>query len=326
MINGDTLQGSPTIIVHGGAWKIPQYFHDPTRKGVKRAVKAGYRILQDKGTCIDAVVAAVSSLEDNPYFDAGRGSVLNEDKEVEMHSLVMRGDTLDVGGVLCIKHIKNPCQAARLVLNNSHHCLLSGNAAYNMARKHRLPEADLSYFVTEDALREFEEMSNYNNTLEELFNGAKGHDTVGAVALDCFGNVACCTSTGGITRQIAGRVSDSGLVGSGGYADNHSAAVSTTGHGEAIMKVNLARLVGMRHNLDGNSLQNAAETSLEYMKKRVHGCGGVISIDRKGSVGIAHTTPHMSWAKITSDQNMGDEVSLEYGLRMDDVTRRKMMI
>jgi len=325
MINEDCLHGNPTIIVHGGAWKIPQYIYEPTRKGVKKAAKAGYRILQDKGTCIDAVVAAVSSLEDNPYFDAGRGSVLNEDKEVEMHSLVMRGDTLDVGGVLCIKHIKNPCQAARLVLNNSHHCLLSGNAAYNMAKKHNLPEADLSYFVTEDALREYEEMGNYNNTLDELFNCDNGHDTVGAVALDCFGNIACCTSTGGITRQVAGRVSDSGLVGSGGYADNYSAAVSTTGHGEAIMKVNLARLVGMRHNMDGNSLQNAAEASLGYMKKRVHGCGGVISVDRKGNVGIAHTTPHMSWAKITSGQTMDEEAVLEYGLRMDDRNERKLI-
>merc|ERR1719334_263580 len=243
-----------------------------------------------------------------------------------MHSLVMRGDTLDAGGVLCIKRIKNPCQAARLVLHKSHHCLMSGKAAYKIAKKYHLPEAYLDYFVTEDAWKEFNEMSNYNNTLEELFNGATGHDTVGAVALDCFGNVACCTSTGGITRQIAGRVSDSGLVGSGGYADNYSAAISTTGHGEAIMKVNLARLISMRHADDGNSLQNTVEKSPEHMKKRVRGCGGVISIDRKGSVGIAHTTPHLSWAKISSNQNMNGEAVLEYGLAKDDVSRRKVKL
>lgn len=325
MINGDNLSGKVTIVVHGGAWKIPKYFHEPTRKGVKKAAKAGYRVLRGGGSCVDAVVAAVSSLEDNPYFDAGRGSVLNENKEVEMHSLVMRGDTLDAGGVLCIKHIKNPCQAARLVLNKSHHCLLSGKAAYKLAKKHQLPEEDLSYFVTEAAWKEFEEMGDYNNTLEELFNGSTGHDTVGAVALDEFGNVACCTSTGGITRQVAGRVSDSGLIGSGGYADNYSAAISTTGHGESIMKVNLARLVSMRHANDGNSLQGAAEDSLKYMKKRVRGCGGIISVDRKGNVGIAHSTPHMSWAKITEDQNI-DEVVCEFGLKQDEFSRRNIKV
>ncbi|XP_076806863.1 isoaspartyl peptidase/L-asparaginase-like [Clavelina lepadiformis] len=287
----------PVIVVHGGAWKIPSDIHEHSALGVRDAAVTGHRVLKNGGSCIDAVVKAVEALEDNPYFDAGHGSVLNEAGEVEMHALVMRGDTCDMGGCLCIKHVKNPVKAARLILDESHHCLLSGEAALTLARQHGLEERPLEYFITDESRKEMKDYKNYSASIHELFDSQDGHDTVGAVALDCHGNLACATSTGGINAQKVGRISDSPIGGSGGFADNNSIAVSTTGHGESIMKVNLARMISM-YVEHGMSPQQATMKSLNHMKARVGGSGGAISVDGSGRVGVHFTTQNMSWARV----------------------------
>nr|CAB3223809.1 isoaspartyl peptidase/L-asparaginase [Phallusia mammillata] len=217
----------PVIVVHGGASVIPIQFIKEKEQGAKLAALEGYKILKKGGSCIDAVVKAVSCLEDNPMFNAGRGSVLNEAGGVEMHALVMRGDTCGVGGVLCIQHARNPVQVAKIILDESPHCLLTGEAGLKMARKHNLPEESLKYFITDHAKSMFENYDKYKKAVDGIINSKQNeltdeHDTVGAVALDYHGNLACATSSGGFTMQKVGRVSDSPIVGSGGYADNES--------------------------------------------------------------------------------------------------------
>jgi len=310
----------PCMAVHGGAWKIPEQLKDDSELGVRDAAIVGYRTLEKGGSCVDAVVAAVSSLEDNPCFDAGRGSVLNENREIEMHAMVMRGDTCDVGACIGLKTTKNPVRAARVTLEQSHHCVMLNEAAINLGRKHGVEEKDFDYFLTDYAQEEFDSMPNYSSSLADLFSSTtRGHDTVGAVAFDKEGNLACATSTGGITRQISGRVSDSCLVGSGGFADNEIGAISTTGHGESIMKVNLARLIGF-HMQQGLSPYKASQVALEHMKQRVGGCGGAITINWKGDVDFFFNTNNMSWAVIrgTSKQANGS-VKVEYGIDMTNV-------
>ncbi|XP_076807075.1 isoaspartyl peptidase/L-asparaginase-like [Clavelina lepadiformis] len=213
-----------------------------------------------------------------------------------MHALVMRGDTCDMGGCLCVKHVKNPVKAARLILDESDYCLLSAEATLQVARQHGLEERPLEYFIT-DVSRQKKKNYEDSRSIQKDFDKRGEHDTVGAVALDCLGNLACATSTGGRNVPMVGRVSDSSICGSGGFADNNSVAVSTTGDGEAIMKVNLARMISM-YVEQGMSPQQATMKSLNHMKARVGGSGGAISVDGSGRVGVHFTTQNMSWARV----------------------------
>nr|CAB3223815.1 isoaspartyl peptidase/L-asparaginase [Phallusia mammillata] len=323
-MNGVVKTHQPVIVVHGGAWKIPDHMITDSEQGAKLAALEGYKVLKSGGSCIDAVVKAVSSLEDNPAFDAGRGSVLNEAGGVEMHALVMRGDTCDVGGVLCIQHARNPVQVARIILDESPHCLLAGEAGLKMARKHNLPEENIDYFITDHVKEELKNFDKYTQAVDGLFNTNTGHDTVGAVALDCHGNLACATSTGGITAQQVGRVSDSPIVGSGGYADNESVAVSTTGHGESIMKVNLAKTIACYVEA-GLAPKEATAKALKKMNSRVGGSGGAISVDTRGRVGVHFTTERMTWAKIGgSDVNGVVGKFVEFGCDATNVKKESV--
>nr|XP_002121188.1 isoaspartyl peptidase/L-asparaginase [Ciona intestinalis] len=316
----------PVIVVHGGACNIPQHKIKPSEEGVKQAAIVGHKVLAAGGNCVDAVTAAVACLEDNPWFDAGRGSDLNADGEVEMHAMVMRGDTCDIGGVVSLKLIKNPIEAAKLVLYESHHCLLDGPASLKMAREHNLAEESPEYFVTEECRENWKNKSAYKNVIKDFFSSEDGHDTVGAVALDVHGNLACATSTGGIASQLPGRVSDSPLSGCGGFADNESAAVSTTGHGESIMKVNLARLIAM-HVEHGLSPTAATTKALNHMRRRVTGNGGAISVDARGRIGVQHSTNHMTWARIGGMRNDDETPSnnvVEYGSNQTNGRQEKI--
>jgi len=314
----------PVVAVHGGAWKIPEELKEGSAFGCRDAASIAYRVMEHGGSCIDAVTAAVSSLEDNPNFDAGKGSVLNENRDIEMHAMIMRGDTCDVGGCIGLKTTKNPVKAARVALEKTHHCLLIGDTATRLAREFSIEEENFEYFLTDYAVKEFENMKNYKASLMDLFNSkTRGHDTVGAVAIDCDGNLACATSTGGITRQVVGRVSDSCLVGSGGFADNEIGAISTTGHGESIMKVNLARMISFNLK-QGMYPYTATLQALNHMQRRVGGCGGAICIDLKGNVDICHTTDNMSWAIVDGRKKTGEMVQVRYGVHQK-VVREEMI-
>ncbi|PIK40715.1 putative isoaspartyl peptidase/L-asparaginase-like [Apostichopus japonicus] len=305
----------PTILIHGGAWAIPDHLVKDSVDGVKTAAKVGYNVLnKENGTALDAVEAAICSLEDNPAFDAGTGAVLNAAGDVELDAIIMEGKELRAGSIACVQNIKNPVKLARLVMEKTDHVMLVGQGANIFAKEMGVPEVPKTDLVTPEAVKYWEEYSKYKEAVHDLFNnkikGEQGHDTVGAVAIDRQGNMACATSTGGITGKRVGRVGDSPLIGSGGYCDNAVGAASTTGHGESIMKVILARLV-LQNIQTGLSTQTAAERALEYMEQRVGGAGGVIAINNKGEIGKHFTTERMPWATIS-------EKTLEYGIELKD--------
>ncbi|KAJ8045094.1 Isoaspartyl peptidase/L-asparaginase [Holothuria leucospilota] len=345
----------PTILIHGGAWAIPDHLVKDSVDGAKDAAKAGYTVLRkETGSALDAVEAAVCCLEDNPAFDAGTGAVLNQAGEVELDAIIMEGKELRTGCVACVQNIKHPVNLARHVMekvsfssqpwisqddpafitlrgeyqrlrlkhhfmrprpsSRQDHVMLVGQGANLFAKEMGIQEVPTSELVTPEAVRYWEEYSKYKVAVKDLFNNKiianEGHDTVGAVAIDRHGNVACATSTGGITGKRVGRVGDSPIIGSGAYCDNNIGAVSTTGHGESIMKVMLARLV-LQYIEQGLSTQNAAEKALQFMEKRVGGAGGVIAVNKEGEIGKHLTTERMVWAALREDQ-------LTYGIEPKD--------
>jgi beta-aspartyl-peptidase (threonine type) len=278
----------PVIIVHGGAWDIPDRLVDANIAGVEDAVAKGWKVLKAKGFALDAVVAAVNALEDNPTFDAGIGSVLTEDGTVEMDALIMDGSTLGAGSVAGLRDVRYPINLARLVMEKTPHVLMIGEGAQRLADKYKVERLTQDKLVTDEARHELAEWLKKRKTQQ-------GHDTVGAVALDGKGNIAAATSTGGMTGKMVGRVGDVPIVGCGGYADNRIGGASATGHGESIIKVNMTKLV-LNYAEAGNPIQDATDKALAYMKNRVNGTGGVIALDAKGNIGHSFTTKRMVWA------------------------------
>ncbi|XP_064600518.1 isoaspartyl peptidase/L-asparaginase-like isoform X2 [Liolophura sinensis] len=304
---------TPVIIVHGGAWAIPDHMAEASVAGVKAAARAGYAVLQQGGSAVQAVEAAITLMEDDPVFDAGTGSVLNSAGDVEMDAVIMEGSQLNAGAVACVQNIKNPIQLARLIMEETDHVLLVGEGANKFAEERGVETVPQSTLVTDDARKSWERFMKFRTTVDVLFRDRTtvacppiGCDTVGATALDSSGNVAFGTSTGGITAKRPGRVGDSPLIGCGGYCDNEVGGVSTTGHGEAIIKVCLAK-----HTTDlmreGLSPQKALESALEFMTSRVKGSGGGVAVSKDGQVGLHFTTQRMAWAWLKQNQ-------LHYGL------------
>ena len=286
----------PVLVIHGGAWAIPDAMVDAHLNGVRNAVAAGWSVLQRGGSSLDAVEEAVVVLEDDETFDAGRGSFLNRDGKVQLDAFIMEGSTLRGGGVGCVERLRNPIRAARKILSESPHVYFVGEGAERFALEHGLPLCDNSDLVVP---REIERLKAFQaHATEEapdLFAPAISHDTVGAVALDSAGNIAAATSTGGTLNKAPGRLGDSSLIGCGCYADNESAAASLTGWGEPIMKLVLAKW-SVDRVLAGNAPEWAAQEAINYLKARVNGHGGIILLDAQGRFGIAHNTPRMAWA------------------------------
>ncbi|MEX2701693.1 MAG: isoaspartyl peptidase/L-asparaginase, partial [Candidatus Baldrarchaeota archaeon] len=229
----------PIILVHGGAWNIPDELVEDHIKGVENAANIGWEILRNGGSALDAVEEAVKAMEDDPTFDAGKGSFLNEEGFVELDAIIMDGATLDVGAVAAVRNIKNPVVLARKVMELTEHVLLVGEGANRFAKKIGMKTVDLSELVLEREIERWKKFKEGKISIEKLFEQTpKG--TVGAVALDKHGNFAAATSTGGVAGKMVGRVGDTPIVGCGAYADNNYGAVSSTGHGEKIMKIVLA--------------------------------------------------------------------------------------
>ncbi|XP_029451497.1 isoaspartyl peptidase/L-asparaginase isoform X2 [Rhinatrema bivittatum] len=288
----------PVIVVHGGAGTIVKEKEEGYRTGVKQAALKGYNILKNGGSALDAVEEAVVVLEDNPYFNAGCGSVLNEKGDVEMDAIIMDGRNLASGAVSAVRCIANPIKLARLVMEKTDHLLLTDRGASLFAKAQGVSEVPGEMLVTDRSRERWRAnlKPDSNPKVSQI-----GLGTVGAVAIDSEGNVACATSTGGITNKMVGRVGDTACIGSGGYADNLVGATSTTGHGESIMKVVLARLI-MHHMEQGMTPEEAADTALSYMKKRVNGLGGVIVISKSGDWTAKFSTNQMSWAAVKDEQ------------------------
>ncbi|HKF04935.1 MAG TPA: isoaspartyl peptidase/L-asparaginase [Candidatus Sulfotelmatobacter sp.] len=298
---------NPVLVVHGGAWAMPDDMVDAHIHGVNNALAAGWRVLERGGSALDAVEEAVVIMEDDETFDAGRGSFLNRDGKVQLDALIMDGSTLRAGGVGCVEHLRNPVRVARKILSESPHVYFVGDGAEKFAAEHGVPLCRNEELIIPreiERLRKYqEELAQRNETQDgnDLFAAnvdddvTISHDTVGAVALDRNGNIAAATSTGGTLNKAPGRLGDSSLIGCGCYADNQSAAASTTGWGEPIMKLVLAKWTADRIAA-GNLPEWSAKEAMNYLKQRVNGHGGIIVLDPQGHFAIAHNTPRMAWA------------------------------
>lgn len=270
----------PAIVVHGGAGRDDVATRAARRAGVLRAADAGWTMLADRGSALDAVVAAVAVLEDDPAFNAGLGAVLAEDGTVELDASVMAGDTLAAGAVGAVAGVANPIRLARVVLDEGREVFLVGPPATALAMRHGLRVVAPEALVTEDARRRW------------AAGRAAPGETVGAVACDAAGHVAAATSTGGVAGKRRGRIGDSAVIGAGTWADDRTAAGSATGPGELILRIGMTRaacdLVGAGVPPDG-----AARRALAELGDRLGGAAGLILVDAGGRVGAAFTTEDM---------------------------------
>ena len=286
----------PKLIVHGGAWNIPDEYDEAHLNGVTSAVLAVYPQLERGLSALDAVEAAVNILEEDPTFDAGKGAFLNERGEVELDAMIMDGRNLDVGAVAAIQNLLHPVSVARKVMEETEHCLLVGEGALLFAQKMGFEELLPESLLTPRELAFFKKIKNEQSfkTHHPFEFRELPMDTVGAVALDENGNIAAATSTGGTARKMVGRVGDSPICGAGAYADNDLGGASATGWGESIMKILLSKtavdLFGRRKPMI------AARDSIELLQRKVNGLGGVIGINNGGHYAFAHNTPKMAFA------------------------------
>jgi L-asparaginase / beta-aspartyl-peptidase len=287
----------PVLLIHGGAWAMPDDAVAAHEAGIANALTAGYTLLERGGSAIDAVEAAVAVMEDDETFDAGRGSFLTQDGRVQLDALLMNGENLRTGGVACVERLRNPIRAARLVLDKSPHVYFVGTGAERFARQHGMALCDnMELVIPREQERLYKAQEAERAGLpDETFSGSlDSHDTVGAVALDSSGNIAAGTSTGGTLNKAPGRVGDSSLIGCGCYADNRTAAVSLTGWGEPIMKLVLGKWAVDRVAA-GASPERAAQEAIAYLFSRLGGHGGIILLGPDGRIGLAHNTPRMAW-------------------------------
>jgi len=289
------LPTNPVLVVHGGAWAIPDDMVEAHLNGVRKAATVGWRVLERGGSALDAVEEAVVVMEDDETFDAGRGSFLNRDGKVQLDALIMEGSTLRAGGVGCVERIANPIRAARKILSESPHVYFVGEGAERFAAEHGIPLCPNEDLIIPREVERLREFQAHGQEKPNIFAAETSVDTVGAVALDRDCNLAAATSTGGTLNKAPGRLGDSSLIGCGCYADNESAAASTTGWGEPIMKLVLAKWSTDRVR-SGSVPEWVAKEAISHLEERVKGHGGIILLDPEGRLGIAHNTPRMAWA------------------------------
>jgi len=290
----------PALIVHGGAWDIPDEAVAACNEGCRNALAAGWSILSSGGSALDAVEASVMVLEDDPVFDAGFGSHLNSDGKVECDAILMDAATLRAGATAGLQHIKNPIRLARKIWEECPHMMLVGDGAERFAQNSGLPLCNPADLVSEA------EHAAWHRCREDQHAAIhhRGHEqgTVGAVAMDRDGGLFAATSTGGTCCKLPGRVGDSPLIGCGCYADCEAGGVSCTGYGEAIMKIVMAKAAAdfLRRDLlpgeaDTGSAKRAAQDAVDLLARRGKGTGGLILLDRNGNPAFAFNTPRMAY-------------------------------
>lgn len=293
------------MIVHGGAWDIPDDMVDLHRDGVLRAQKAGWGVLAKGGTAVEAVETAIMIMEDDETFDAGRGSFINQVGEVELDASIMNGKNFRAGAIAAVQNVKNPITLARKIMEESEHILLVGMGATRFAREHGVRTCKQDDLITTRELERWRAVQGQKKfkTRDAFRRKQVPIDTVGAVALDQFGNIASGTSTGGTPNKYPGRVGDSPLIGCGTYADNEIGGVSTTGWGESMIKVVMAKtVIDLMERNDGDPGIAAIE-GIKILERKAEGYGGVIAINRIGKIGIAYNTPRMARAYMNSEMN-----------------------
>jgi beta-aspartyl-peptidase (threonine type) len=293
-----------SLVVHGGAWDIPDDELVAHRTGVLNALKGGWELLNDGGSALDAVERAITVMENDETFNAGRGSSLNAAGEIELDAAVMEGGTLLAGAVAAVQTIPNPIVLARAIMEKSDSLLLAGMGATRFAKEKKIPTCGQDALITRREIARWRESQAENGTRPAVARrGARlphPGDTVGAVALDREGRIVSGTSTGGTPGKAPGRVGDSALIGCGIYADDEVGGVSSTGWGEGIIRVVLAKSVIDMMRSGGGDPEQAARGAVALLKKKTGGRGGVIVLNAVGNVGIAFNTPRMARAYITT--------------------------
>ena len=293
------------IAIHAGAGTIERSNMDEAREkqiraALENAVRAGHEVLQSGGTSLDAIVRAVTLLEDTPFFNAGKGAVFNSAGKNELDASIMDGSDLNAGAVAGVHNIRNPVLLARKVMTDSKHVMLGGEGAETFAREQGIEFADDEYFHTEYRWQQLEKAraaEDGDAAFQPEFPD-RWFSTVGAVAVDQSGNLAAATSTGGMTNKRWGRIGDAPIIGAGTYADNRSCAVSATGHGEYFIRATVARDICSRVQYTGVSLQQAADTVVNQVLVEMGGSGGVISIDASGNIAMPFNTAGMYRASV----------------------------
>jgi len=293
-----------SLMVHGGAGALDNVSNDKEAvrylESIRYVLEHGREILSAGGSALEAVEQCASLLEDDPLFNAGAGSVLNEEGKVEMDAGIMCGASLHAGAVACISNIANPIQLARVVLAESEHVLLVGSGARRFADHWNFEPIPDHYFFTAERLAQWEEAHRTHRMgldhdagelMEDMIDHKYG--TIGAVAKDLAGNLAAATSTGGIVNKRFGRVGDSPIIGAGVYADNDTCAVSCTGFGEDFLRTTLAKTLSDLIDFKRLNAVTAAGEGIDYLSHKVNGRGGFILVDRHGSCASGFTTKRM---------------------------------
>lgn len=292
------------LAIHGGAGtilrsKMTAEKEAAYRKGLSDALEIGYAILEKGGTALDAVQAAVISLEDCPLFNAGKGSVFTHDGIHEMDASIMEGKTLRAGAVAGITGIRNPVALARLVMDKSQHVLLAGKGAEDFACRMNVPVEEPDYFFDQFRYDQLLEIRDQENV--QLDHSDKKFGTVGAVAVDKHGDLASATSTGGMTNKRYGRVGDTPIIGAGTYANNATCAISCTGHGEYFIRSVVAYDVACLMEYKGLSLEQAAKIVVKDKLVKIGGEGGLIGVDAKGNTVLMFNSEGMYRGLKSSD-------------------------
>jgi len=294
--------GSYSLMVHGGAGALDNVKDSKTAvrylDSIRRILEHGREVMELGGSALQAVETCASLLEDDPVFNAGCGSVLNENGKVEMDAAIMDGRDLSAGAVAAIDNIANPIQLARRVMTESEHVMLISEGAMRFADHCGMERAPENYFLTPDRVEQLRQaqkqhkiMLDHDDADEDSEDQKYG--TIGAIAMDPQGNLAAATSTGGIVNKRMGRVGDSPIIGAGVYADNETCAVSATGYGEDFMRTVIAKTIADFIYMKEMTAQQATEAGVEYLSRKVRGRGGVIVIDNKGRCSSGFTTKKM---------------------------------
>ncbi len=284
------------LAIHGGAGTILRSsmtaeLQQQYEQGLQDALQAGYSVLQGGGSAVDAVQAAVVSLEDFPLFNAGRGSVFNNAGGHEMDASIMDGKNIDAGAVSGISHVKNPVLLARTIMDKSEHVLLCGQGAEQFAKQQGLQFEDDAYFYVQHRYEQWQQALKEDSI--SLDHNDKKFGTVGAVALDANGNLAAATSTGGMTNKKFGRMGDSPIIGAGTYANNNTCAISCTGHGELFIRAVVAYDISCLMEYKGLSLREACDVVVHDKLVKIQGEGGLVALDKHGNIELPFNSEGM---------------------------------
>lgn len=302
------------IAIHGGAGTIIRSSMTNEKellykRALEEAINAGEEVLKKQGASLDAVEAAIRSLENNDLFNAGKGSVFTHDGTHEMDASLMNGENLMAGAVAGVQNIKNPISLAKAVMQQSEHVFMAGQGAQEFAKKVNAEFMPDDYFFVQmryDQLKMAKQSDTMvlDHTEDKIENGEKKFGTVGAVALDVYGNLAAGTSTGGMTNKKHGRVGDTPIIGAGTYANNTTCAISCTGHGEFFIRSVVAYDISCLMEYKGLSLKEACEKVVNQKLVKIGGEGGLIALDANGNIELPFNSEGMYRASKREDESL----------------------